>query len=192
MVQPTERADARANRARLIEAAHDIFRARGLDAEMKEIAERAGIGVGTIYRNFPTKDDLIAAVIGEAISAMQANLDAALTITDPIAAVHAFLAGGFAVAEQYGDLLAAMMHGKMPDACREQFARLDGLQRAAELIRHGIRAGVFRADLDAEIAAAQLVASFVPWHYQQLRRERTLEQIVSAYADLFLRGVRRA
>src|SRR3712207_3627265 len=113
MVQPAERADARANRARLIAAAHEVFRERGLDAEMKLIAERAGLGVGTIYRNFPTKDDLIAAIIGTAVERIHATIDAAVQVTDPIAAIHGFLRGGFAVVEEYGDLFAALMQGDL-------------------------------------------------------------------------------
>ena len=72
IVHPSERADARANRARLVEAARAVFSERGLAAEMKEIAERAGVGVGTIYRNFPSKEDLIVAIMRDALAtAMQ-------------------------------------------------------------------------------------------------------------------------
>lgn len=192
MVQPIERADARANRARVIEAAHAVFRVRGLDAEMKEIAERAGLGVGTIYRNFPSKDDLLTAIIGEAIRQMQANVEAAMRIADPVEAVRTFLRGGFALIDRYGDLVMAMHKGDLPPACKEQFEQVDKLDLAGGLLRKGTAAGVFRTDLDLEVAAATLVASFVPWNYQQFRRSHTPEQIVDALLDLFLRGVLRA
>src|SRR5438105_5886550 len=70
------RADARANRLRVIEAARAVFRERGLEAEMREIAERAGVGFGTVYRNFPTKDELVAAVAAEMIERMRAAIHA--------------------------------------------------------------------------------------------------------------------
>jgi AcrR family transcriptional regulator len=57
------RADAERNRVRLLEAAEAAFCERGLDVGVKEIAERAGIGRGTLFRNFQTKDDLIAAIV---------------------------------------------------------------------------------------------------------------------------------
>ena len=188
MVQPAERADARANRLRLLDAAQELFRERGLDAEMKEIAERAGLGVGTIYRNFPTKDDLIAAIIGRVIAEIEAANGAAVAMPDPIEGVRFILRSGFTITERYGDILMAMMEGRLPPSCNEQFEQLDGISHVATVVRRGMDAGLFRATLDAELAAAHLIAAFVPWHYQQLRRSRTLDEIVDGYADLWLRG----
>ena len=65
MVYAPERADARANRQRILDAALLLIAERGAGAEIKEVAERAGVGVGTIYRNFATKDDLIRGIIEE-------------------------------------------------------------------------------------------------------------------------------
>jgi AcrR family transcriptional regulator len=56
------RADARQNRARLITAATEAFAAKGADAPMEDIARRAGVGIGTLYRHFPSRLDLQAAV----------------------------------------------------------------------------------------------------------------------------------
>jgi AcrR family transcriptional regulator len=59
------RADAERNRRRLVDAAQALFRERGLDVGVAEIAQRAGVGRGTLFRNFPTKQDLIAAIVIE-------------------------------------------------------------------------------------------------------------------------------
>ena len=59
------RADAERNRRRLLEAATQLFCERGLDVGVAEIAERAGVGRGTLFRNFPSKEDLIAAIVVE-------------------------------------------------------------------------------------------------------------------------------
>jgi len=56
---PILRADARRNRARLLDVAHQAFLAHGVGASMDEIARQAGVGIGTLYRHFPTRDDLI-------------------------------------------------------------------------------------------------------------------------------------
>ncbi|MGN6870575.1 MAG: TetR/AcrR family transcriptional regulator [Solirubrobacteraceae bacterium] len=76
----TLRADAERNRRRLVDAAQDLFRERGLDVGVAEIAQRAGVGRGTLFRNFPTKQDLIAAIViermGEATEYGRKLLDA--------------------------------------------------------------------------------------------------------------------
>ncbi|GAA5189789.1 TetR/AcrR family transcriptional regulator [Rugosimonospora acidiphila] len=59
------RADARRNRARVLEAADDVFAAKGVSASTEEIARRAGVGVGTVFRHFPTKEALLQAVLVE-------------------------------------------------------------------------------------------------------------------------------
>ena len=57
-----QRADARRNRAAVIESARKQFAAHGLDAQIDEIARGAGVGVGTVYRHFPTKESLLEAL----------------------------------------------------------------------------------------------------------------------------------
>src|ERR1700757_4023223 len=61
------RADAARNRARVLETAYETFAAEGLSVPIDEIARRAGVGAGTIYRHFPTKEDLYRAVVQERI-----------------------------------------------------------------------------------------------------------------------------
>ena len=61
----TLRADAERNRRRLLVAAQALFCERGLDVGVGEIAQHAGVGRGTLFRNFPSKEDLIAAIVVE-------------------------------------------------------------------------------------------------------------------------------
>lgn len=61
-VTEPRRADARRNRERVIAAAEEVFAEQGIEAGIPEVAERAGVGKGTVYRNFETKEDLVAAV----------------------------------------------------------------------------------------------------------------------------------
>ena len=65
MAQPAKplRADAARNRARVLETAYETFAAEGLSVPIDEIARRAGVGAGTVYRHFPTKEDLFRAVV---------------------------------------------------------------------------------------------------------------------------------
>ncbi|MEV8610379.1 helix-turn-helix domain-containing protein [Amycolatopsis sp. NPDC051373] len=63
------RADAVRTRKALVAAAAEVFARSGADATVAEIAARAGIGKGTVFRHFPTKDDLLAAIVGDAVDA---------------------------------------------------------------------------------------------------------------------------
>ena len=63
--EQNQRADARRNRKRIIEASRELFAEHGFDAQMDDIARAAGVGVGTVYRHFPNKADLLQALIQE-------------------------------------------------------------------------------------------------------------------------------
>src|SRR5881409_1435353 len=57
------RADAQRNRDRIVEVAREVFREQGYDASLDEVAKRAGVGAGTLYRHFPTREDLLDAIM---------------------------------------------------------------------------------------------------------------------------------
>jgi len=194
-VQPAERADARANHGRLLAAATAVFAEHGTAAEIKEIAERAGLAVGTVYRHFPSKDDLAAAIMEEAVGEFEQALAAALALDDAVAAVRQYVRGGLGIVERYGELMAAVQEGRAPAARRAATSRYKRAalgERTTELVLRGVRAGVFRADLDPLVVAALVKTVFVPWSVAELRRERTLDQIAAAFMDLLLYGAAAA
>lgn len=83
--QRRERKDVRRNLERVLQAAHELFAERGADVTMEEVARRAGVGVGTVYRRFPSKEHLFAAVSHAACSeAQQCLRDAAQSEPDPV------------------------------------------------------------------------------------------------------------
>jgi AcrR family transcriptional regulator len=194
MDQPPLRADARANRARLIEAAHEVFRERGLDAEMREIAERAGVGIATLYRNFATREDLVAAMVAEVEERMQAILAGALTEHDAIAGLRHVLRSGFEMLDQYGYLMAVFhqrIHGQGngEDDERHWAKERQILGPLMALVTRGTQTGSFRADLDVELVAYRILTSLLPPIYQALRQTRTRDEIVDRNIDLLLRGI---
>ena len=75
------RADAEHNRAHLVTVARDAFASQGLDLPMREIARRAGMGVATVYRHFPARQDLISAVLAEQVKRCEEEMRAA--VADP-------------------------------------------------------------------------------------------------------------
>ena len=77
------RADARENRARVLAVARELFAERGLEVPMAAIARRAGVGVATLYRRFPTKEALVMEAFTEQFSLCRAVIDEALADPDP-------------------------------------------------------------------------------------------------------------
>src|SRR5947209_2599848 len=78
-----QRADARRNRERLLAAAELTFTERGPDASLEEVARRAGVGIGTLYRHFPTRRALVEAVLADQIDALQKQAEALLDSPTP-------------------------------------------------------------------------------------------------------------
>jgi AcrR family transcriptional regulator len=85
------RADAQRNLVRVLDAAREVFAEQGIDAPVTEIADRAGVGVGTIFRRFPTKDGLLVAVVEQRCQQLIEAADLALESPDPGAALRGFM-----------------------------------------------------------------------------------------------------
>ena len=85
------RADAARNRGLLLAAAEDEFAERGVSATVADIARRAGVAKGTVFRHFATKEDLIAALVSEHIAALVESARRLAAATDPGAALLEFL-----------------------------------------------------------------------------------------------------
>ena len=140
------RADAARNRARLLVAARAVFAERGLDATMDEIARRAGVGVGTAYRRFRNRDDLIAALFEERLDEFMRVLDDALADDDPWRGLSHFLERWMEMqAEDRGfkELLLQSAEGRE----RVRLFRAHIRPRVGELVRRARDAGEVRADL---------------------------------------------
>src|SRR6185312_9792997 len=79
----TLRTDAQRNRDRIVIAAREAFAEEGLDVGVEQIARRAGVGMGTLYRRFPTKESLVHAIFEQRIDDLQPVIDRALGGDDP-------------------------------------------------------------------------------------------------------------
>ena len=146
-VQRPLRADAARNRARLLAAAHAVFAERGLDATMDEVARRAGVGVGTAYRRFRNRDDLIAALFEERLDEFMGILDDALADGDPWRGLSGFLERSMemqAADRGFKDLL--LQSAERRERMRRFRAQIRPLVEA--LLRRAQDAGELRADVD--------------------------------------------
>ncbi|GAA1667273.1 TetR/AcrR family transcriptional regulator [Nonomuraea maheshkhaliensis] len=146
------RADARRNLGKIVEAAAEVVAERGVGAPMEAIAKRAGVGVGTLYRRFPDRDALIAAVGDHYIHTMADALDAAdHGSADAWSAIWDFVSW---VAEPGRAALSTAL-AVLPDdviADRTEFARVRArwVERFDDLVRRAQAEGTMRRDVGVE------------------------------------------
>jgi len=152
------RADARRNRDRIVEAARDVFAEQGLDASMNEVARRAEVGVATLFRRFPGREELIAATFAERMGEYVALIEAALEDPDPWHGFREYVRGVCAL--QAGDrgftdvLTQSFAAAKEFEAQRDQAFR-----RFTLLISRAQEAGALRPDFVAEDLPMLLMAN---------------------------------
>jgi AcrR family transcriptional regulator len=103
------RADARRNREKIMAAASELFASRGNEAQMEEIAARCGLGMGTLYRHFPSKQALLTAMVRERFRGMADLGRAAEQISDPGDAFEALLRSYLEAAEGDASFQLALM-----------------------------------------------------------------------------------
>ncbi len=143
---PALRADAARNRERIISAAIEVFAERGLEASTAEIASRAGVGEATLFRRFPTKDDLVTAIVAVMLEEAASIATSCLEEDDPWRGVERFL---YEMAER-----ASQDHG-ISDANKEKCMASPTLARersqvldlTSQLVRRAQAAGVLRDDI---------------------------------------------
>ncbi len=145
----TLRSDAERNRRRVLDAAQALFHERGLDVGVAEIAQRAGVGRGTLFRNFPTKQDLIAAIVIDRMHEATAYAHTLLDAPDPGEALFGFLEE--IVGPQQLDSRALF------DAIADTFLANQGIRAAhaeivdaiEQLLTRAKEAGAVRSDVGA-------------------------------------------
>jgi AcrR family transcriptional regulator len=148
------RADARRNRERVLEVARAAFAADGLSVPLDEIARRAGVGPGTLYRHFPTKESLFEAVVQDRLRDLCEEGAALREAADPGAAFFSFLDRLAAQAGPKRDLFDALASAGVEagPAVRAAAEQLRG--HIGVLLHRAQQAGAVRADISrADLAA---------------------------------------
>ena len=140
-----KRADARRNFDRLVAQARTAFAERGTDASLEEIARRAGVGIGTLYRHFPTRQDLVVAVVHDRMAELNAKAVALLDAPSPEDALISWLWAYLEHAGEFrglADSMAETVQAGSLTCCA------DMKSAAAALLSRAQRAGVIRSDVD--------------------------------------------
>jgi AcrR family transcriptional regulator len=146
VVQRPLRADARRNRERVIAAAREVFGERGRDAQMDDVARRAEVGVGTVYRHFPTKEALLEALAVDAFERLTVRAGECLEIEDPWEALTCALWAGAEIlsADRALSEVMADIPGPVPIGLTTQRELNETM---TTLIERAQAAGVLRADV---------------------------------------------
>lgn len=152
------RADAERNRERVIEAACEVFAEQGLQASTNEIARRAGVGIATLLRRFPSREALIAATFSEKIRQYAEALDEALADTDPWRGFCGYIER---VCQMQADDrgFADVLTRTFPAAKGLEKERRRSLQSLAELIERAKDAGRLRDDFAPQDVPLILMAN---------------------------------
>ena len=167
------RADARRNRERVLEAAEAVFAESGIKAPVEEVARRAGVGVGTVCRNFPTKQALVEAVVGAMYETLLYEAEAALSDPDPAHAFERFVVGLSEFQTRHRALADQMANETTLASAAEPRDKL--LRAVSELVARAQAAGAIRADIGpGDVSHATAVAG----DFQPVLRERFVRIIL--------------
>jgi AcrR family transcriptional regulator len=159
---PRLRRDAQRNRHRVMNAAMEVFGERGLCVSMADVAERAKVGVGTVYRRFGSKDELIAALFNTQIDDVAELADEALRADDPWAGLSRFFLGvNQTLAASRGLRQLVLGQTGIPVRQESVFSRLH--PRISKLVARAQQSGQLSEDLDPNdfpllLTAVQAVA----------------------------------
>ncbi|KAA2253815.1 TetR/AcrR family transcriptional regulator [Solihabitans fulvus] len=157
----TPRADALRNRDRLVQAARAAYAASNGTIPLEDIAREAGVGIGTLYRHFPTREALVEAVYAAELDDVTGSVPALLRELPPDAALRAWMrryAAFVATKRGMADTLrAGWASGRISTpATRERVTNA-----VATILADGVAAGTLRADVDPQDITVMLVGMFV-------------------------------
>src|SRR5271157_191041 len=152
------RVDAERNRGRIVEAARAKFAERGLDVPLEEVAGQAGVGIATLYRRFPTRDDLIAACFERRVEEYAAAAEQALQAADGWSGFSAYVERICAM--QAADRgLNDVLTRTFPNATVLEGHRMRGYELSLQLIERARAEGSLRADFVSEDLVLLLMAN---------------------------------
>jgi AcrR family transcriptional regulator len=144
------RADALKNHEKILLAAEEIFALDGVNVPIDIVAERAGVGIGTLYRHFPTKEALFEAIVTTRLTSLIATAEQYLKDFGPKEGLHAFLREFARQASEKQDLFDALgqagidVKARCADTVEDLIAHIDMLRQRA------VEAGAVREDVETE------------------------------------------
>lgn len=180
------RADARRNRAKVLEVARQVFSTEGTGVPLDDIAEKAGVGAGTVYRHFPTKESLIQAVLLSRVESLADRARALSESQPPDQALEKFIYDMLYEGGEKRDLIDALVDiGVDPDTslatAHAELQRVMGI-----LLHRAQQAEAVRADIDVDDLMALVTGVLIALH-RGARHPKLPERSLAVLLD----GLRR-
>jgi len=178
------RADGVRNRERVLEAAKAVFSAGGSDASLEAVAKRAGVGIGTLYRHFPTREALFEAVYRREVDQLSDLAEQLKSAPDPVDALRRWMRSNVELVATKKGMIAALALAVQTSS--ELYAySFDRLTKAvAGLLDRAVAAGEIRADVSAE----DLLRALIGMCY--LHDQPGWQSTVLRLMDVFIDGLR--
>ncbi|MFJ5219758.1 TetR/AcrR family transcriptional regulator [Streptomyces sp. NPDC088354] len=155
------RADARRNREKLLTAARAAFATAAEPVVLETIAREAGVGIGTLYRHFPTREALVEAVYAAELDEVTTNAPALLAEFPPEAALRAWMDRYAAFLATKRGMIDTLRAGWASGSMATPTTRERVTSAIETILTNGVRAGSFRADVHAEDVTAMLLGVFL-------------------------------
>lgn len=184
------RADAKKNYEHLLETGRQLVAEQGVDVSMRDVARRADVGIGTLYRHFPTREALLEALLRERFEAVTVQAGALAAAGPADAALVAWLHAMVALTHEHRGLIAAMATAITDEdsALHESCVALRG--SGARLLARAQAEGKARTDIDGTDLLALISA--LAWLNDQPSFAARVDHLSGVVADAVLTGSRTA
>ena len=177
--RPILRADARVNREKLLGAAANLFATVGVDVSLEAVAKQAGVGIGTLYRHFPTRDALIEAVYRQEVDRLCGAADELRSSSAPDVALEAWMRRFVAYAATKRGMASALQSITASNSELYASTRARLLSAITVLLAAAVEAGTVRADMEPEdVLQAMSGVWLIPAGEQWTARAQRLLQLL--------------
>lgn len=174
------RADAQRNRDRILAAAEEVFRDRGAVVSLDDVAKRAGVGIGTLYRRFPTREELLAAAYNARFLALAENSRTREAELDPLAALRAYLEELVQYTNMYRGFAASLGMVLQIGTAGCVATSEEGVR----LLENAQKAGSVRSDIGfTDIVCVATAISLAS------ERDRSPQAHIARLVDIFMKGI---
>lgn len=170
------RADARRNHEQLLAAANEVFTEHGADASLEQVAKRAGVGIGTLYRHFPTRDALLVATLEDSLLALANQARELLDERSPGEALKTWLKAYVKHATTYRGLAVCLPPLKNSTSLCELT-----MKAGEALLERAQAAGTVRDDIDFEDVSTMIVG--VAFATQEVRDAARRKRVLTLFLD---------